>query len=353
MPFSLGPKAPQKSVSTWLFVLVSMVVVMVVIGGVTRLTESGLSIVEWRPVTGWLPPLDEAEWLKAFESYKRFPEYQHVNAGMSLADYKSIFWLEYLHRLWGRLIGLAYVVPLAVFAWRGYIDRSLGLKLGAIFTLGALQGVLGWYMVKSGLVDQPDVSQYRLVSHLGLALVIIAALFWLALDLRRGQRQSVEVSGTISRGTLSLSVLVLLTILSGGFVAGLNAGLVYNTFPLMGETLVPSDYWDPALGWLNAFENRSAIQFHHRVLAVITVLTAVLLWVRWRNPLSRLRAGTALAGTAALACVQAGLGIGTLVLVVPLTLAALHQAVALALFMASLWLAFETHRPLARAADHG
>ena len=178
-----GESGCERTIGLWLLVIAGMVFAMVVLGGVTRLTESGLSMVEWRPVTGWLPPLTQEAWEQAFAAYQKFPEYHKVNAGMTLAAFKGIYWLEYLHRLWGRLIGLAFALPFLLFLAKGWINRRLGWKLFGVFVLGGLQGVLGWYMVKSGLIDRPDVSQYRLVAHLGLALLIYGYLLWLAFGL--------------------------------------------------------------------------------------------------------------------------------------------------------------------------
>jgi cytochrome c oxidase assembly protein subunit 15 len=307
-----------------------MIFAMVVIGGVTRLTESGLSITEWRPVTGAIPPLSEEAWQDAFTKYQQIPEYQQRNAGMTLADFKNIFWWEFVHRLWGRLIGFVYAVPLLWFVLRGAVRGALAWRLAGIFVLGGLQGALGWYMVQSGLVDRISVSQYRLTAHLGLALLIYAATLWTALDLLRPSPAPTQ----LSRAALAFSALVFLTILAGGFVAGLDAGMSYNTFPLMDGRFVPAGYLDETPWWLNFFENVAAVQFNHRILAITTFVGAIALALAARHAVPRPRA-LALA-TGAMALLQVALGIATLLLVVPIPLAAAHQAGAVALLTLAL-----------------
>ena len=327
----------RKVIALWLVVLCAMVFVMVVLGGVTRLTHSGLSMVEWRPLTGWLPLLSESEWRDAFAKYQRFPEYRELNYAMSLNGFKSIYWHEYLHRLWGRLIGVAFVLPFAVFALRGWLDRSLVGRLLLAFVLGGLQGLLGWYMVQSGMSDEPDVSQYRLVAHLGAAFVIFGYLLWLVLGLLApGVRRTKDLGRrALARFAVVVTGLILVMALSGGFVAGLDAGFVYNTFPLMEGRLIP-DYLFEATPWyLNPFENIIAAQFVHRLLGVVVVAAVAVLWAR----------GSALDGgarravnmVALLAVVQAALGVATLLLVVPVALGATHQAGAFVLFACALW----------------
>jgi len=331
--------APSRAVGIWLLGCAAMVLAMAVIGAITRLTESGLSIMEWAPLTGALPPLSQAEWERLFALYRQIPEYQQVNAWMGLEEFKTIFWWEYIHRLWGRLIGIVFAVPLAWFWWRGRIDRPLGKKLLIALALGALQGGLGWFMVASGFADRTDVSQYRLTAHLGLALVIYGYLFWLALAVLwpRPERSRDPAVGRLRRALLWLLALVAVTIASGGFVAGLNAGMTYNTFPLMDGQLIPPGYGDLSPWLLNLFENIAAVQFNHRLLAVTTVALALVLWL-WS--LSRDISPAAHGGFAALAIlalVQLALGITTLLLVVPVTLGALHQAGAILVLTATLW----------------
>jgi cytochrome c oxidase assembly protein subunit 15 len=323
----------DRAVATWLLACCAMVFAMVVIGGITRLTESGLSITEWKPVTGALPPLSAGDWQAEFEKYRQIPQFKELHLGlMTLAEFKQIYFWEYVHRLWGRLIGLAFALPLVWFLWRGMIRRALLPKLLGILALGALQGFVGWFMVKSGLADRVSVSQYRLVLHLGLAVVIYAAMLWVALDLLAPSPERPS-SPRLRRAASAVLGLVLLTMLSGGFVAGLDAGLTYNTFPLMDGSLVPAGYAQLEPFWLNWFENVAAVQFDHRLLAMTTFAACLLLWVTGtragapRAPLSLLLAA---------ACLQVALGISTLLLVVPIPLAAAHQAGAMLLFTAAL-----------------
>jgi cytochrome c oxidase assembly protein subunit 15 len=335
--------------AVWLFGVAAMVFAMIIIGGLTRLTDSGLSMVHWQPVTGWLPPLSEDAWHRAFDAYRQFPEYQKINAGMTLAEFQGIFWLEYIHRLWGRLIGVAFAVPLLWFLIRGRVDRRLGLGLAGLFVLGAVQGVLGWWMVTSGLVDRPDVSQYRLVVHLSMALLIYALLLWLGLSLwPRKRMPDDEARGRL--GSAAILGLVLVTALAGGFVAGLDAGLTYNTFPLMDGRLIPAGLFAYDPWYRSFFEDITTAQFVHRWLAVTTVAVIGVFWLTQRRSFSGRTAGRALGLLALATTVQAGLGIATLLLVVPVSLAALHQAGAVVLWTAALWFAFETRRKTAAAA---
>ena len=327
-------------IALWLAILCAMVFVMVVLGGVTRLTHSGLSMVEWRPLTGWLPPMSESEWGDAFSKYQQFPEYRELNYAMNQDGFKSIFWHEYLHRLWGRLIGVAFVIPFAVFALRGWLDRLLTGRLMLAFVLGGLQGVLGWYMVKSGMTNEPDVSQYRLTAHLGAAFVIFGYLIWLALGLfRPGARRVVEPRRrAFVRFAVVVTGLVLVMALSGGFVAGLDAGFVYNTYPLMEGRLIPDYLFESTPRYINPFENIITAQFVHRLLAVIVVAAVALLWSRARRLALNAGARHAVNLLALLTVIQAALGITTLLLVVPVVLGAAHQAGAFVLFACALWL---------------
>jgi cytochrome c oxidase assembly protein subunit 15 len=326
----------NRKVALWLLLLCALVFAMIVLGGITRLSGSGLSIVDWRPLMGVLPPLSQQDWQQTFEMYQQSPEFQKVNSYMSVDDFKGIFWLEYLHRLLGRLIGLVFLVPFLYFVWRGYIRKRELPKYGLMFVLGGLQGVLGWYMVKSGLVDNPRVSQYRLTAHLLAAIAIYAYMFWIALSLLSSPED--RVTHPWFPRTLLLLILVLTTIISGGFVAGLDAGLIYNTFPKMGNYWIPPDVSALSPVWLNAFENMAAVQFNHRVLALTTFFVIVVYWwyARSAGMPARVRRGVnALLHTAVL---QVALGISTLLLMVPLVLAAAHQAVAVVLFTAVLYL---------------
>ena len=335
------PRAPSsdRAVGVWLLVCCAMVFAMAVIGAVTRLTESGLSIMEWAPVSGILPPLTEAEWRRVFALYQEIPEYRVENAGMTLAEFKTIFWWEYIHRLWGRLIGLVFLLPFLWFLATGRIRRAQVPGLVGLFVLGGLQGLMGWVMVASGFAERTDVSQYRLVAHLALAILIYGALLRVALELLEpAPAASADRRAAALRRALACFIgLAALTMLSGGFVAGLNAGLIYNTFPLMDGRLVPADYGALAPWPLNLFENVAAVQFNHRLLAVATLIAAAGLWL-WSRPMA-LASGAAkvLALTGAMAGLQLVLGIATLLLVVPIWLGALHQAGALVLLALGLW----------------
>jgi cytochrome c oxidase assembly protein subunit 15 len=334
VPAAHAPSAPR-AVAWWLYACCALVFAMVVVGGVTRLTHSGLSITEWQPIVGTLPPLNDADWQAAFAKYQATPEYQQVNKGMELAEFKGIFWWEYFHRLLGRLIGVAFFVPYAWFLARRQIPAGYGGKLFGIFVLGGLQGALGWYMVQSGLVDDPRVSQFRLTAHLLLAFVIFAAMLWVAWSIAwparfvpRDDRQR-----GVRRFALALPLVVLVMVITGGFVAGIRAGFAYNTFPLMNGHWVPPEILSLAPWWKNFFWNMATVQFDHRALAWLLALLVPLLWWRVRRTPdlpSRARTGASL--LLAMLAVQIALGIATLVHVVPLPLAAMHQAGALLVF---------------------
>ncbi len=323
---------PARPVGLWLLVCCAMVFAMVVIGGITRLTESGLSIVEWRPVAGALPPLTQADWQAEFDKYRQIDQYRLMNEGMSLAEFKRIFFWEWFHRFWGRLIGLVFLVPFVWFFWRGNVRGTLAGKLFALFCLGGLQGAIGWWMVASGLQrDMLAVSQYRLAVHLALALALHVGLLWMALDLLRGKLESTPAR----KAGLGLVGFVFVTILAGAFVAGLDAGLASDTFPLMDGRFVPAGYADIEPFWRNLFENHATVQFNHRWLGIVAALLAcVFAWrflPRARNPLDRL----AVLAVPVAALLQAALGIVTLLLWVPVPLAAAHQAGAVILLSAA------------------
>ncbi len=340
----------RTTIATWLLICAAGVFAMVIIGGITRLTESGLSMVEWRPLIGALPPFSDAEWARVFDLYRQTPEYRFINAGMSLAQFKMIFWWEYVHRLSGRLIGVLYALPFFFFLIRGWLTKRLALRLAGLLLLGGLQGVIGWWMVKSGLADRTDVSQYRLAVHLLLALIILAMLFHLALSLLIPPNQRVRVSRSLTWHSWGLAGAVLLTIGAGALVAGTDAGLIYNSFPLMGGRFVPAEYAHLSPFWLNWFENPAAVQFNHRWLAIGTFFLAIALW--WRTRRARLNR-TALAAVTAMigfASVQVALGISVLLTNVPLPLAAVHQAVAVLLMLTAIALAFLMRARSATAA---
>ena len=313
-----------------------MLVGLVVIGGVTRLTESGLSITEWKPVTGVLPPLSHQAWEEAFTRYQQIPEYREKNASMTLGQFQRIFFWEYLHRLWARLLGLAFALPFAWFVVRKQVDGPLARRLGLILLLVGAQGALGWYMVRSGLVDRVDVSQYRLAAHLGLALLIYALALWTAAGLSRpaGTRGDPRVA----RPAAMFAGYVFLTILAGAFVAGLDAGHAWNTFPLMGGSLLPAGYGQLAPAWRNAFDNPAAVQFHHRWLGIGAAggALAMALLTRGSAVAAVRREGRNVLGAAG---VQVILGLATLLLAVPIPVAALHQLGAVVLLTAALLLA--------------
>jgi heme a synthase len=333
------PTAAKRNISpvaVWLFACGAMIFLMVVVGGITRLTLSGLSITEWQPVIGVVPPLSPADWAAEFAKYKAIPEYRVVHPAMNLDAFKGIYYWEYVHRLLGRLIGVAFALPFLWFLARGRLQRQLAPPLAAILLLGFAQGALGWYMVESGLVDRVEVSQYRLVAHLALALAIYAAILWTALGLVRGPA-SADTSAGWRRASETALALAAVTILSGGFVAGTRAGLTYNTFPLMDGRLVPVGYDQLQPFYLNWFENIAAIQFDHRVLAVATAAFIVALWsAGLRSSLPR-EARVALDALLAAMVLQVTLGISTLLLVVPIPLAAAHQAGAVLLLTAAVF----------------
>lgn len=337
----------QKPVAVWLLVCCALVFAMVVVGGVTRLTHSGLSMVEWKPIVGTLPPLSQADWDDVFGKYKLTPEYQKINSGMSLDEFKGIFWWEYFHRLLGRLIGLAFFVPFLYFLVRKRIDRRLGVKLAGIFMLGGMQGMMGWYMVQSGLVDNPHVSQYRLTAHLGLAFIIYAAMLWVALGILSPAdafRYRDSRGRSLLRFSAGISLLIFIMVLSGGFVAGIRAGLAYNTFPLMNGHVIPPEIFLLEPWYLNFFQNMATVQFDHRLIAWILAILVPVFWFQSRR--ATLPDSTRLACNLLLLMliVQITLGISTLLLVVPIHLAAAHQAGAVLLFTMAIWVTHELWR---------
>lgn len=345
----------QRAIAWWLLACCALVFAMVMLGGVTRLTGSGLSMVTWKPVTGFVPPLGEAAWQTAFDQYRKSPEFRDVNYWMTVSDFKRIYWLEFLHRLLGRVIGLAFLLPFLWFLVRRRIPRALAPQLAAMFLLGGAQGGLGWYMVASGLVSDPRVSQYRLAAHLGLAVLIYAYMLRVALRLLRPPpTDAAGVRAPIARAAMIATALVYLTMISGAFVAGLKAGFTYNTFPLMGGRWIPYDIWSMTPGWRNLFENVATVQFDHRVIAITTFCVVLGVWAAGARAVRGRVARRWLHAAGAMACVQVGLGISTLLLQVPTPLAAAHQAGALVLFSLLLGLATELSRapsPAAAIAD--
>jgi cytochrome c oxidase assembly protein subunit 15 len=321
------PASSRRSyVRVWLYAVAALMVVTLVVGGATRLTESGLSIVEWKPVTGALPPLSQEEWQAEFAKYQQIPQYRELNRGMSLEEFKTIYWWEWSHRLLARLVGAAFLLPFLFFLWRGWIEPGLKARLWTLFGLGALLGAVGWWMVSSGLVGRVSVSQYRLGFHLTLACAIYAAILWTAQGLGRTSLQ--EIPSRLRLSALALMLLVVLQIYLGALVAGLDAGLVFNTWPEIDGALIPSAerLWFETPLWRNLFENTLTVQFNHRMVAYLLWIVAVLHAV----DAVRLRVGGAvLNGALTLACLmtlQAGIGIITLLHQTPLPLALLHQA---------------------------
>lgn len=338
-------------VAWWLLSVAGLVWIMVAIGGATRLTGSGLSIMEWAPLSGTLPPLNEAEWQRLFDLYRTVPQYALLNAGFGMEGFKQIFWLEWLHRFWGRLIGLAYLLPFLWLWARGAVPRALMPRLWLLFALGGLQGVIGWFMVASGFdADRTAVSPYRLVLHLSMAFVLFGLLTWTALGLLRPAPVTLPPEAEVARGRLRRQVqwafwLAVATMLAGGFVAGTRAGFSYNTFPLMDGRLIPAGYLDLMPAWLNLTENLAAVQFNHRVLATFAALAALGAGMAaWR----RLPPGFARSAVLAMAGIvvaQYALGILTLVYVVPVSLGTLHQTTAVGVLAAGLC-AWHALRPL-------
>lgn len=330
----------RRRVGAWLAVWAGMVVLLVVIGGATRLTESGLSITEWKPVTGVLPPLNRAAWEGEFARYQQIPEYQQLNRGMSLAQFQVIYLWEFTHRLWARLVGLAFALPLVVFLWRREVSGALAWRLGGLLVLLGLQGAMGWYMVQSGLTLRTDVSQYRLAAHLALALVLYGSAVWTAADLLdfagRGVEAGVSGAGRLRRLTRLFVGFAFLTIVSGAFVAGLNAGAAWNSFPLMGGRVVPPGYLAMSPWYRNLFENVAAVQFHHRLLGLGVAVSAILLWRASRRLALTTSGRTAFAALPLAALLQVTLGVATLLLRVPVPVAVLHQLGAVLVLTAGL-----------------
>jgi cytochrome c oxidase assembly protein subunit 15 len=329
-------------VRVWLLTVAALIFAMVSLGGATRLTGSGLSITEWQPIIGTVPPLSDAAWQEAFEKYRQIPQYEHVNRGMSLAAFKLIYWWEWTHRFLGRLIGAVFALPFLYFLCAGEIDRRLMWRLGGILVLGGLQGFVGWYMVSSGLADRISVSQYRLAMHMTLAVAILGAVLWTALSLAPAPPACASAGRParlrgLEAAAGGIAGLVLLQIAAGAFVAGLKAGSGYNTWPLMEGQLVPEGLGALSPWWENLFENTLTVQFNHRLIAY--ALAVAVLWHLWAlrraTPEPALRTSAAALAAAVLA--QAALGIWTLLAQVPLALALLHQAGAVAVFCLALW----------------
>lgn len=346
--------ALRRRVGRWFVIWTVMLFITVIIGGITRLTESGLSITEWKPVSGVLPPLNDTAWQEEFDKYRQIPQYQQVNRGMSLAEFKRIFWWEWIHRFWARVVGLAIGVPALLLLLRGGLGGMVTRRILLLLFLMAVQGAMGWYMVASGLSERTSVSQYRLAAHLSVALVLIGLAVWTAADLRARppemfqRRGDPEAARRLARWGAAFVALVALTAVAGAFVAGLKAGHAYNTFPLMGGRVVPAGYLALDPWWRNLFDHIPAVQFNHRLLGVLTAVAGLGIW--------RMSAGEDHAAAVRhwgravglMAVVQIGLGIATLLLRVPVSLAVLHQAGAVVLLCLGLLVVHAARRtPLA------
>ncbi|MGI8724108.1 MAG: COX15/CtaA family protein [Methyloceanibacter sp.] len=341
-----------RALRIWLSVIAALIVAMILVGGATRLTDSGLSITEWQPILGAIPPLTEEAWREAFKDYRTIPEYTHVNPDMTLEDFKSIYWWEWAHRFLGRFIGIVFFVPFVIFWMAGYIPRALLPRLAGLFLLGGLQGVVGWYMVKSGLVERVDVSQYRLAAHFGIAVLIFGYTLWLLFGLG-DRRREVKVRPSLVAAWIAglLLALIFLQMLAGALVAGLDAGFGFNTWPLINGAFVPSGLGEASPWYLNLFENPLTVQFNHRMLgyAVVLATLAQLLWFAARTWGSSLAISALIVAGAAL--LQATIGVWTLLLKVPIELGLAHQAGAIAVFAAGIyhfWIAKGAQSAIAR-----
>jgi len=329
----------DRQLAMWLFAIAALIFAMVILGGVTRLTNSGLSMVDWKPVMGAIPPIGDSEWQASFDLYKQSPEYLKKNIGMDLDGYKSIFWFEYGHRLLGRTIGLAFLIPFLIFWWQGKIRRTLIPRFIVLFILGGLQGVLGWYMVKSGLVNIPQVSQYRLTAHLVAAITLYGFILWNAMTLLKGQQlvDSHPSMASLRKHGRFVTAIISLMIISGGFVAGTKAGYVFNTFPMMGGQWLPPGGMALEPWWINLFENLATVQFSHRVLAIAVAIAIFTYSLRgWRSKAINDTTCFTFTLLFLMLLIQIGLGIATLLHVVPVTLGAMHQGGALLLFTLAL-----------------
>ena len=330
----MNTSSQQRAVAWWLFACCAMVFATMVVGGVTRLTHSGLSIVEWKPLIGALPPLSHADWLELFAKYQQTPEFIKRNHDMTLDGFQYIFWWEWAHRLSGRLIGVVFFGPYVWFLLRGHLRGVVAARVFGFFILGGLQGAMGWYMVKSGLVDDPRVSQYRLAAHLGLAFILFGLMFWTGLGMLQRRAVSPAPTFTLRFGNW-LVALVFVMVLSGALVAGIRAGLAYNTFPLMNGHFLPPESFMVEPWWLNFFTNMALVQFDHRLIA--WVLMGLIPWYSWRIWSEFPDARMSAAALTLWLAVQVTLGIATLLLQVPVALGAAHQAGAMVLFGLLLW----------------
>ena len=333
MPMQRDRSRDRALIRAWLYSVLAVLLVLVLVGGATRLTDSGLSITEWKPIHGTIPPLNLAQWEEEFAKYREIPEYQYINKGMSMAEFKVIYWWEWGHRFLARTVGLLFALPLAWFWLSGRLERALKPRLLALLALGGSQGVVGWWMVASGLTERTDVSQYRLAVHLTLASVIIAAIVWVA----RGLQPASRAEGLGTLGAAVFSGFVLMQIYLGALVAGMDAGLAYNTWPLMDGAVVPTGLLAADPWWINAFENAKAVQFIHRSFAYAVLGVAIwLAWSTWRAAPGSAPAKRTIA-LLGLTVWQAIAGITTLLMQVPVNWALVHQGTAIVLLGAAVW----------------
>ncbi len=326
----------------WLFTGCFLIFLMVIIGGITRLTQSGLSIVEWNLIMGTLPPINADDWQLLFQKYQTSPQYQLINKGISLQEFKSIFWWEYIHRLFGRFIGLVFFVPFIYFWFKKKFDTLLFRNVLIIMALGGLQGVLGWYMVASGLVKNPYVSHYRLAAHLITAFSAFGFTFWVALTLLFPKAKPINNKSLISfkRIVYGLFIILIIQIIYGAFVAGMHAGKIYNTFPLMGDAILPESVYAMHPFWKNFLENLSGVQFIHRYTAYVVAILAGIIWFKSRKERLHPKVMSAINFMASIVVIQFLLGVFTLVYAVPVSLGVIHQAGAFILFGSVIYLVF-------------
>ncbi|HEX6926743.1 MAG TPA: COX15/CtaA family protein [Longimicrobiaceae bacterium] len=317
------PEDRRRHLRVWLWSGACLTFLIIVVGGVTRLTQSGLSIVDWDPIVGVIPPLSDPDWSEAFRRYQQFPEYQKLRQGMTLGEFRFIYFWEYTHRLLARLVGVAFLIPLVFFSWRRYLTRPLFLRVSLLFGLGALQGFMGWFMVSSGLVDDPRVSHYRLAAHFAIALTILGSCVWLARALGPDRLRSLgarPLRGSSRAALWLLGGLLILQVLWGALVAGLDAGLIFNSFPRMGDGLIPPGAWQMRPRALNLLENPATVQWVHRLLGTLLLVASLAVFARHRARSSGI--------FAALVTVQYGLGVATLLQRVPVALGVAHQGTA-------------------------
>lgn len=350
MPYGQAQVA-DKAVGLWLFIIAAMIGLMVVVGGLVRLTGSGLSITEWQPVTGIVPPLSDADWQTEFAKYQGTPQYELINRGLGLAGFKAIYWWEWTHRLLGRTLGVAFLLPFLMFWRQGRIGRPLAARLSVIFLLGAAQGVLGWWMVQSGLEpSRVAVSQYRLAAHLGLAIVLFGYILWTALETIGAQRTRSVCAAQLRPWAIALGILVFVQMLLGAFMAGLDAGLAFSDWPTYGGWWIPVGLYDLQPWWINHFENHALVHFQHRTVGYGVGMLVAGMYARIMRMNSDKPLRSAANYTLLLVAAQIGLGIVTVVSMVSLPLAAMHQICALLLFGSALWWAYALNgnqRPIA------